>query len=453
MPLILLNWTYVEDRQSTWRWCFICDERFQREVFTTHVYTMHAEFKLHCEVCNTFVEKQEYVAHMSQHSYEKSIEKEKHAKKTTKKILDVNLAWFVRHEFCDCKNIMCTFNKELLYKICPTYRDYDCITETMADMLNISLEKVRCAYEEHYMEHVSRRKKIVSLPTELNTIGTPRQIKIAGKISNRRLLNSLNNLVALKRQSDLHHYRIDCFKRRYGPDQNQLPGRPVRVYDANVQIKLELEDEFNNNSNIENNDDTNTPEVRRIERNRKCRFCDKVYTSSVDYFVHVRHAHKESQGLVAPSLPLPVFKCRDCNKRLRSKQSLLIHCRRHRGVKNFHCSSCDKSFRWRIHLEKHEKVHGPRIKYACPTCQKVFTVKSDLRKHQRKHIVKNFECTICKEKFTGDRYLKVHMTRKHKNENESGGKVLKKVKGIKSTTDVGTRQTGVQASRVSTRNK
>lgn len=108
--------------------------------------------------------------------------------------------------------------------------------------------------------------------------------------------------------------------------------------------------------NTESNRAASSPEERRIERYRKCRFYDKMYTSYVDYFVHVKHAHKDSQGLVALSQPLPLFKC---------KQSLLRHCRRRRGIKNYLCSSYDKSFRWRKDLEKHKMVHGPRAKYAC----------------------------------------------------------------------------------------
>lgn len=238
--------------------------------------------------------------------------------------------------------------------------------------------------------------------------------------------------------------------------------------DGIVPVKIEnIEDEYNENepenmdgsdsqknfNPLEESDEKTSSyrQVRRFHGARKCRYGDDVYKCAIIYFHRVRYAHDESHKdcstLVCDICDKEFhtgewfkehnarqnleYRCCECSRVFLTKESLYLHRASHNGDKNFKCSKCSKSFRWRIHLEKHEKKHIIKTKYACPTCQRVFSLKCDMLKHRRVHKIKNFKCTKCDLRFSETRYLKLHMTRKHCDDNKkkSAPKIIQASKG------------------------
>lgn len=109
------------------------------------------------------------------------------------------------------------------------------------------------------------------------------------------------------------------------------------------------------------------------------------------------------------------FECEECGKKFRSNASLYIHKQTHNGRKSHACTHCDASFRWKTHLARHMTRHSKEKKHVCTVCDRGFSVKSDLLRHARTHAAGKINCEKCGATFAQLRYLKVHMEKKHPN--------------------------------------
>ncbi|CAK1583919.1 unnamed protein product [Parnassius mnemosyne] len=170
---------------------------------------------------------------------------------------------------------------------------------------------------------------------------------------------------------------------------------------------------------------------KRHKKTRTCPICSKVYTASSSYFYHLKNSHQESKDYecdvcgkrlgnkssLAQHASIHVserrLECRQCGKKFRSKASLYIHEQIHSNVKTWACNQCSRSFRWRTHLLRHLKRHSAEKSHVCSACGRGFKIHCDLLRHARTHTAGNFTCEKCDVKFAQQRYLKVHMLKKH----------------------------------------
>uniref|UniRef100_A0A8B9VSM0 C2H2-type domain-containing protein n=1 Tax=Anas zonorhyncha TaxID=75864 RepID=A0A8B9VSM0_9AVES len=87
----------------------------------------------------------------------------------------------------------------------------------------------------------------------------------------------------------------------------------------------------------------------------------------------------------APQLGNGPFRCAQCGKGFRQKQSLITHERIHTGEKPYRCGDCGKSFSQRPNLLTHRRVHTGERPFPCTQCGKSFSQKANLLAHQRIH--------------------------------------------------------------------
>ncbi|XP_075983018.1 uncharacterized protein LOC142981190 isoform X1 [Anticarsia gemmatalis] len=163
---------------------------------------------------------------------------------------------------------------------------------------------------------------------------------------------------------------------------------------------------------------------------RACPICSKTYRASSSFFYHMKHAHgraKEhecdacakkfaSRAALAAHLAThaaPAHRCAACDKRFRSRASLYIHEQTHGAPKAHACATCGAAFRWRTHLARHAERHAAERAHVCATCGRGFAVRCDLLRHARTHAAGSYACRHCNVTFAQQRYLTVHVNKKH----------------------------------------
>ena len=113
---------------------------------------------------------------------------------------------------------------------------------------------------------------------------------------------------------------------------------------------------------------------------RKCPDCDKRFTGSSPYNLHV----KKHTGLM--------YGCNLCGKEFTSKASLTTHTNIHLGLKPHQCSQCEKAFTDPAAKIRHEKLHAREgnCEAFCPICGKGLARTANLEQHMKTHSRKNF---------------------------------------------------------------
>ncbi|XP_039430111.2 zinc finger protein OZF-like [Culex pipiens pallens] len=112
------------------------------------------------------------------------------------------------------------------------------------------------------------------------------------------------------------------------------------------------------------------------------------------------------------------FHCDQCSKQYAQKHSLDEHMARHSGIRNFWCSFCDSMFFTERNLKMHiDRKHTENQPFACDKCNRKFAYQRELVEHQIKHSDKKpFSCTLCSKTFKTNGSLKAHMNWSHQPE-------------------------------------
>ena len=135
--------------------------------------------------------------------------------------------------------------------------------------------------------------------------------------------------------------------------------------------------------------------MTRHEGLHKCPICSRHCGSESELSVHVR---KHSD--------MKVFKCRTCDKGVKSKESLLTH----------RCSSTDRSeYKERLRLKRLSREKNPVKLKQCSLCDESFK-ESELITHKRRvHWGARFSCSECDKTYMVERSLQQHIANIHYN--------------------------------------
>ncbi|XP_076465156.1 uncharacterized protein LOC143296968 [Babylonia areolata] len=144
----------------------------------------------------------------------------------------------------------------------------------------------------------------------------------------------------------------------------------------------------------------------QCSQNHQCGFCDKLFDTRALLESHVEsHRDQESQN---------TFRCADCNRTYATRNGYLKHKRQGTCYKRdvfhedgtqgeFECPLCRVRFTTDKLLELHkEKVHeNPNNEFKCPDCNRVFYSKLGFTKHvAKKSCTQPHECKVCGKKYS-----------------------------------------------------
>ncbi|KAL7744275.1 hypothetical protein ACLKA6_001674 [Drosophila palustris] len=105
-----------------------------------------------------------------------------------------------------------------------------------------------------------------------------------------------------------------------------------------------------------------------------------------------------------------VYICDQCGNHIKGRMAFELHCRRHRGEKDFQCELCDKCFCTTSELKRHMRKHTGERPFACQYCGRCFSDYTTRVKHERTHTNERpYACGTCGKAFTTGYILKNHM--------------------------------------------
>lgn len=188
---------------------------------------------------------------------------------------------------------------------------------------------------------------------------------------------------------------------------------------------------------------------QRIERTSRLKVPNRTNKGQKPYKgLTLWDSTRHSQLTRHPKMPIEsnVFECQYCGKCTRTKSSLLIHERIHKGRKRYQCLECGKKFSQKNYLGCHQRSHvrkkdskhsdsdnkvitkysslkcssphKAKLPYMCLKCGKRFTENYYFKRHQKIHSGKKpFSCTTCGKAFIQTwhlrRHEKIHLKKTH----------------------------------------
>lgn len=154
-----------------------------------------------------------------------------------------------------------------------------------------------------------------------------------------------------------------------------------------------------------------------------CTKCGKKCKSIAGLTNHMRMFHATSKA------------CEECEKVLPNSTSYKLHMeghdrtRREQGTEASICKVCKKVFVSKAAFDIHSKSHLKRSespekpkpspkkgKFECTLCKKIFKSSDSLKNHQKVDHAKDQFCFTCEIDFIFKSKLKIHFSRKHKDE-------------------------------------
>ncbi|GBO07821.1 Zinc finger protein 26 [Araneus ventricosus] len=137
-----------------------------------------------------------------------------------------------------------------------------------------------------------------------------------------------------------------------------------------------------------------------------CYICGKRWSGFQKYKQHFSTVHKD----------VKFNSCHICSKEFSKSSRVKRHLVTHYKEKSFRCSNCSKTFLSVPALNQHIQEQECESRLTCYQCSKTFTDKTGFQKHIAMHENSkdaDFECTICKEKFSEEKLLNEHILEYH----------------------------------------
>lgn len=104
--------------------------------------------------------------------------------------------------------------------------------------------------------------------------------------------------------------------------------------------------------------------------------------------------------------------CTECDEHFIIPYELKKHMIKHTKQKKYKCLICSKSFSRQGSLHVHQRIHtDAEPRYQCDLCPKRFYWRSNLSSHRKSHFIVQYDCEICREKFSSQTLLYEHCDR------------------------------------------
>lgn len=116
-----------------------------------------------------------------------------------------------------------------------------------------------------------------------------------------------------------------------------------------------------------------------------CSICQKTFSSKKYLKTHMKVHNVEKPTVKKDPQNEKPFLCSECGLRFVRNDYLVIHMRRHLGVKPYKCKFCDKGFPRATDLTVHERYHTNEKTHLCNLCGKGFQRAYNLLVHMRVH--------------------------------------------------------------------
>ncbi|XP_071648808.1 uncharacterized protein [Temnothorax longispinosus] len=158
------------------------------------------------------------------------------------------------------------------------------------------------------------------------------------------------------------------------------------------------------------------------EETFRCAECGRCFKLKDSYLRHMR-IHKNERP----------FTCHVCGKQFRDSGGLTRHLKDvHAKLKNFTCDLCKRSFASKATREDHRRTHTGERPYVCDSCGKTFKSKASLYIHSKLHTdVFPHACSYCNKRFRRRQEVLAHVTT-HTGEKNHGCDVCERKFRVKS---------------------
>ena len=108
----------------------------------------------------------------------------------------------------------------------------------------------------------------------------------------------------------------------------------------------------------------------------QCDICEKDYSSSKNLKFHVKWVHDRDKS--------KRYTCEICSESFSRPGSLRLHITKiHNNTNIFKCKICDKELKSIYSLKDHISKHGKKRSFQCNVCMEQFEERVLLTKHQR----------------------------------------------------------------------
>ena len=113
-----------------------------------------------------------------------------------------------------------------------------------------------------------------------------------------------------------------------------------------------------------------------VEKSFLCDKCDKTFATASMLQQHKYAVHPDR----------PMLSCRFCPHKVKTKQALASHERKHTGEKPFACKLCSKTFKQASALNTHKLIHNGKLPHECKICHEKFRYAPTLKAHEKQHL-------------------------------------------------------------------
>lgn len=414
-----------------------CPTSHPAHSYEQHLVLVHGDLLFHCEVCDLFVDRKDFIVHMSYHTLQydaedrlRKMRKKKEAASSQPRPPAAAPAPPAPVPQAKPK----TETKPLIVKIEAKKPAVTAKTKTNVPVNEFSDHSDMDEFgplPESVFEAIEDTQDSQHLLVEDNTSQTPENERLndeSNKSSPPENTNSSNPGQCLENNNSVTN---NC----------SVVLEPIDINRCGQSMNAVIKNTSNTSNNLvppaantaPNTADSQPTVVGKRNRNklRKCPLCPKEYQASSSYFYHLKYTHKSSKehecevcgrkfgtrSCLAQHMAVHTgqyeFECKQCQKQFKSKAGLYIHEQTHSGNKAWACSQCGAAFRWRTHLLRHAARHAGERRHACGACGRAFSVRADLLRHARTHAAGSFACDRCGQKFAQQRYLAVHIAKQH----------------------------------------